>query len=299
MFLKNILIIMALSAVLLGGAITARAELQPPEDVAACESSPPGQIAIALAPEDNDGLALASAFREHLELQGKDPAIVDALYKASMSTGVDFRLLLLKAIMESDLGRFSAAAQTSARGVFQYIEPTWLILISRHGTQLGYPHYQDAVRISPKTGNPYLKKRDAFLRPEILALRHDPEASAMMKAFQIQDETEIIRSYKHSKAPTPTDHYIAHMLGLKLARDFYDMMDKGSPMALARLNQPEMREAARLNRQFFFSRGKALQAGDVYKRFDARVKQELASIDKVGATPYDPPCSTVRTAAFH
>ncbi len=293
------MIMMVCTASVWGGVHAARADVTPEPEAPLCLEIPAADhLAIALHPEDNKSLALAEAFRDHLALQGKDPAIINALYKASIKTGVDFELLLLKAIMESDLGRLTVAAHSTARGVFQYIEPTWLILISRHGKALGYPQYQEAVQISRKTGNPYLNKRDEFLRSEILALRHDPEVSAQMKALQIIEETEVIRSLKKKKEVTATDHYIAHMLGLNLAHDFYNMINKGSPLAVAKLNKPEMREATKLNKQFFFEKGHALNAAESYDRFTRSVKRELASIEKVGALPYTPPCGDIVSAAL-
>ena len=282
-----------------GNAPSAHADITPEPDAPSClETTPANTLSLALHPDDDKSLSLAIAFQDHLALQGKDPAIIGALYKASIATGVDFELLLLKAIMESDLGRLTAAAHSTARGVFQYIEPTWLILISRHGAALGYPQYQEAVKISRKTGNPYLNKRDEFLRSEILALRHDPETAATMKAMQVLEETEVIRGFKKKKEVTATDHYIAHMLGLHLAKVFYDLMDKGSPLAVAKLNKPEMREAAMLNKQFFYEKGRALPATEAYGRFKKIVNRELANIKKVGAAPYSAPCADIVNAAL-
>ncbi len=221
---------------------------------------------------------LASAYEEHLKQKGQDSSVIGSLYNASVKSGVDMELLLLKAILESDLGRYIEAKRSSARGLFQYIEPTWLILIKRYGAQIGYPEYASAIKIGKRTGIPYFKGPAKYLRPEILALRYDPDASAMIKAYQIKEETQTIRSYKRSKRVTTTDHYIAHMMGLSLARDFYDLKNKNSIIAVARLNRPEMREAAKLNRIFFYDKKRPLTAPEAYKKFDARVKREIKRI---------------------
>ena len=229
----------------------------------------------------NKQLHLAQAYETHLEEKGQDGAVISNLYKASIKSGVDFELLLVKAILESDLGRFKEARHSSARGVFQYIEPTWLVLIKRYGKQIGYPEYARAVSVSKRSGIPYFKGPAKYLRPEILALRYDPEASALIKAYQIKEETDVIRSFKRSKKVTATDHYIAHMMGLALAKELYDLKYKNSVIAVARLNKPEMREAAKLNRLFFYDGKRALTATAVYRKFEQRINRELKRIRNV------------------
>ncbi len=189
----------------------------------------------------------ASAWIHHLQTnteEGYDPGIIAALFQASERTGTDFDLLLLKAILESDLGRVTVAQRSSARGVFQFIEPTWLILMHRYGMEAGFPNYAYKIRISARSGIPHLKGPDKALRHDILALRQDPFVAAYIKARQVQEDTDVLRAYKKGDAVTATDHYIAHMLGLRLAREFYDLLEKDSVLAVARLNMPEMREVA-------------------------------------------------------
>lgn len=251
---------------------------------------------INLSPQDHERLQLANAYTEHMKADKQDPRVIKALYRASLKTGVDFDLLLMKAILESDLGRYNAAARSSARGVFQYIEPTWLILIKRYGDKIGYPEYAKAIQISRREGFPYFKGNDKYLREEILALRYDDNISAMIKAYQIIEETDVIRGYKNGGAVTATDHYVAHMLGLKLAKDLYDLMNRNSIFAVARLNNPQMREAAMLNRNFFYDNKTPLTAHAVYRKFESRVDREMQRIRSVGRRPVkEPDCMLATT----
>lgn len=244
-----------------------------------------------LSETDRKRLQLANAYIRRLETEGQNPDVVKALYRASLKTGVDFDLLIMKAILESDLGKYNAAAHSTARGVFQYIEPTWLILMNRYGDKIGYPEYARAIKISRREGFPYFSGNDKYLREEILALRHDHDIAAMIKAYQIIEETAVISGYKRDETVTATDHYVAHMLGLKLAKDLYDMRHSGSVLALARLNNPQMREAAMLNKQFFYGRDKSpLTASAVYNQFEKRVDREMKRIRDVARYTGTPGC---------
>lgn len=257
-----------------------------------CGQAPVGSLYMQAA--DNDRLDLARAFKSYLEDKGRDPRVVNAIYKASLKSGVDFELLLLKAIMESDLGQYNVATGSSARGLFQYIAPTWLVLMKRYGAELGYPHYADAIGFAGRSPVPQIKNKNKYLEAEILALRHDPEASAMMKALQIKEETDMLRSFKKSQV-SATDHYISHMLGLPLSKELYDLRRNKSIIAVARLNKPEMREAAKLNKPFFYDGKRALTATEVYARFEQRVQREFRTIYTVGKTDKNVVCTAAKT----
>lgn len=243
------------------------------------ESHSPVEVHIQLNKADQTNLELARHMERVMSQYGYDIAITRALYRAHLKTGVDFRLLVLKAIIESDYGRFNVAANSSARGVFQYIEPTWLVLMHRYGKKAGYGHYADAITYSKKTKMASLSGTARYLRGEILALRHNPEAAAIIKAFQILEETDVIRGYKRGKSVTATDHYIAHMLGLYVMKDFYGLIERRSVIAPAKLStNVHMREAAITNKGFFFKGKTPLSAMQSYKRFEAKVEQQFRKI---------------------
>ena len=249
--------------------------------------------------KDEKRLELARALKTYLKIQGRDERLATAIYKASLKTGVDFELMVLKAKMESDLGRATVAANSSARGVFQYIEPTWLTLIRRYGDDLGYPHYANAIARSKYPGLPYIKNRNPYLKAEILSLRHDPGTSALIKAYQVKEETNVIRSYKRGNRVTATDHYIVHMLGLSLAKEFYTMKNRGSILALAKMNKPAMREAAKLNRPFFYDGKRPLTARQAYAKFEQKVGREFKAIQNVAYKNKTPACAQTQEPAVH
>lgn len=233
--------------------------------------------AVLLQGPDEKRLQLARSLKIYLKENGFDERLSASIYKASAKTGVDFELMVLKARMESDYGRATIAQHTSARGVFQYIEPTWLTLMRRYGDEIGYGHYAKAIKRAKYPGLPYIEGNNPYLKAEILALRHDLDASAMLQAYQVREETDVIKSMKRGRV-TATDHYIVHMLGVPLAKEFFKMRAHAPQSSPARSRTPAMREAASLNRAFFYSGKRPLAAREVYAKYEARVGKEIRSL---------------------
>src|SRR5712675_3432190 len=79
---------------------------------------------------------------------GIDPSrarIAGAIKQAANTTGTSFEYLLTTAKMESNLNPTASASTSSARGLFQFIDQTWLGTVKGAGSQLGYGNYADAI----------------------------------------------------------------------------------------------------------------------------------------------------------
>ncbi len=249
--------------------------------VVSTKSSSKYGLRINLLQRERNDIILASSLQKSLKDSGRDDRVISALYHASLKTGVDFELLVIKAMMESNLGLFVSSRQSSAKGVFHYIEATWLSLIHRYGEDIGLHEYAQAVSIS-KANIPYLKPKNEHYRKKILALRLDPFISAMIKGYQIKEEGKIIRKWKNGEHVTVTDHFIVHMLGLNLAGTFYKLKNKRSDMKLANSKNAAMREAVRNNRFFFYdTKKKALNARQSYAKFRERVSAAQEKISNI------------------
>src|SRR5580704_6426525 len=103
--------------------------------------------------------------------------VTGAIRQASQATGTSFSYLLATAQVESGLNPHAGAATSSARGLFQFIEQTWLGTIKQSGAQLGYGRYADAIT---RTASGRYEVTDPTMRQEILKLRNDPVANAVM-----------------------------------------------------------------------------------------------------------------------
>ena len=238
-------------------------------------------LRINLVQRERNDIILASSLQKSLIDSGRDDRVISALYHASLKTGVDFELLVVKAMMESNLGLFVSSRQSSAKGVFHYIEATWLSLIHRYGKKIDFPEYAKAISIS-ESNIPYLKPENEHFRKEILALRLDPFVSALIKGYQIKEEGKIIRKWKDGAHVTVTDHFIVHMLGLNLAGTFYKLKKSNSDVKLANSKNAAMREAVNNNRFFFYgSNKKALNAQQSYAKFRERIAAAQKKISDI------------------
>src|SRR3978361_1800314 len=83
---------------------------------------------------------------------GIDPSrarIAGAIKQAASTTGTSFEYLLATAKMESNFNPTASASTSSARGLYQFIDQTWLGTVKEAGAQLGYSKYADAITRSP------------------------------------------------------------------------------------------------------------------------------------------------------
>ena len=136
-------------------------------------------------------------------------AVTGAIAQASQATGTSFGYLLATAQVESGLNPQAGASTSSARGLFQFIEKTWLATIKQAGPALGYARYADAIS-QDASGN--YEVRDRSLRNEILKLRGDPTANALMAGAFTKSNASVL-SGRLGRSPSEGELYIAHFLG--------------------------------------------------------------------------------------
>lgn len=136
-------------------------------------------------------------------------AVTGAIRQAAQATGTSFQYLLATARVESGLNPQAGAATSSARGLFQFVEQTWLGTIKQSGAALGYGRYADAIS---KTASGRYVVQDPALRNEILKLRNDPAANAVMAGAFTQANAALL-AQKLGRSPSEGELYIAHFLG--------------------------------------------------------------------------------------
>ena len=71
--------------------------------------------------------------------------IAGAIKQAADTTGTSFEYLLSTAKMESNFNPKAGASTSSAHGLYQFIDQTWLGTVKEAGAQLGYGQYADAI----------------------------------------------------------------------------------------------------------------------------------------------------------
>src|SRR6516165_10719444 len=145
--------------------------------------------------------------------QGVDPTrlrVTGAIKQASSSTGTSFQFLLATAKMESDFNPSAGASTSSARGLYQFIDQTWLGTVKEAGGQLGYGQYADAIT---KTSSGDYAVSDPAARQAILKLRDDPTAASTMAAALTQSNSFKLTG-EIGRRPTDSELYMAHFMGV-------------------------------------------------------------------------------------
>ena len=176
-----------------------------------------------------------------------DARVSYAIGQAAQRTGVDFDYLWNQARVESSLDPAAKAKTSSAAGLYQFIEQSWLGTVKKHGAEHGYAAAADSIR---RRADGRYVVADGQTRREILALRYDADASAAMAAEFASDNADYLAP-RIGREPNSTDLYFAHFLGSAGASRFLRAAD-ASPDSAAAASFP--REAA-ANRSIFYTRG--------------------------------------------
>ncbi|HEV2559798.1 MAG TPA: transglycosylase SLT domain-containing protein [Microvirga sp.] len=216
--------------------------------------------------------------------------VVDAIRQGAEKTGVGFDYLLKTAQRESALNPGAKAPTSSATGLFQFIEQTWLGLIKSEGAKAGLP---DMAQVVSTRQDGTHAVTDPRMRQAILELRQDPEVASVMAGALTQKNREQLTA-ELGREPSGADLYIAHFLGARGAADLIRTAER-SPGRAAAADFPD---AAGANRTIFYDRdGRARGAGEVY----AMLAQSHAGTSAAPAFAPDRPLAFAQTdgPAFH
>ena len=205
--------------------------------------------------------------------------IQSAIAQASSRTGIDFDYLLGQAKLESGLNANARAGTSSASGLYQFIEQSWLAVVKQHGAEHGLSWAADSIG---RGANGRLGVGDPATRQAILNLRNDPAAASLMAAEHASDNKDALET-SLGRPATGTDLYMAHFLGLGGARKFLSTM-QAQPGATAAHLFPA---AAAANRGVFYaSDGQPRSLNEVYDRFAAKLGNGAGQTNEMPATHF-------------
>ena len=119
--------------------------------------------------------------------------VLNALKSASAATGADFGYLVRTAQRESNFDPSAKAPTSSATGLFQFTNETWLNVLDRYGAQ-------------------HNVATDGQSRADLLALRNDPDLSARMAGELARENSKILEK-KLGRPATSAELYVAHFMG--------------------------------------------------------------------------------------
>jgi hypothetical protein len=207
--------------------------------------------------------------------------LVETIVRASIVTGVSPVYLMALADKESSFDTDVGADTSTAVGLFQFIEKTWLQSVKAFGPRFGLADEAKAIDIVD--GEPVVA--DAERRRKILDLRRDPYISAIMAAEMAKRDRKVLAE-QAGRDLTFSESYLAHFLGLLKAGRFMELLND-KPKYSARREFPA---AARANRAIFFKRHgrrrKDMSVAEVFGKIDGMIHKRVTRysnlIDAVG-----------------
>jgi hypothetical protein len=191
-----------------------------------------------------------------MTIESVKSAVGLAIQRAAEATGADFGFLMRAAARESGYNPGARAASSSAAGLFQFVEQTWLGALKRHGAKHGYAGYANLIH---DAGDGRLSVADGAAKKAVMALRLDPGAASMM-AGELAEENCTYLKGRVGREPTGGELYAAHFLGAKGSAQLIEAMQSRPGASAAHL----FPDAATANPAIFYRDGHACSVAEVY-----------------------------------
>ena len=217
-----------------------------------------------------------------------DPTVLRSIQQASQATSTDFGLLMAQAARESGFQANAKSPTSSAAGLFQFVDSTWLDMVHRFGDKYGVG---DLARQISQTSSGKLIVANANVKQQILDLRSDPTLSADLAAeYTKQNQSEVEQAI--GRPLSRGDLYMAHFLGAGGATEFLKALDTGGNTAAAKL----LPDAAAANPSIFYdASGRAKTVGEIYQTVASTIEKTAGTFG--GETPTLPYSSASATVA--
>lgn len=171
--------------------------------------------------------------------------------------------------VESGLRADLRARTSTAAGLFQFIEATWLDLLQRHGTKHGLAANAPVAVDPAKKGAARFHFASAERRQAALDLRFDPSVAAALAAEYVQENRAQLAGTL-ARTPQAADLYMAHFLGAGDARRFLHEMERAPEADASRM----FPAPAAANHGVFFTRdGSPRSLRAIYDLFASRLPE--------------------------
>ncbi|GAB5388996.1 MAG: hypothetical protein Alpg2KO_19640 [Alphaproteobacteria bacterium] len=192
-----------------------------------------------------------------------------------MGTTRDLHYLIGKSGIESSFQTGLKAGTSSATGLFQFINSTWLIMVKTHGHKYGLEEMAADITID-RNGRPRVTTEER--KQEILALRYHAGLNSVMGAEYTASNDRGLQARLGANArATDADRYLMHFFGGGDGPRFVSLMRR-SPNAAA---APYFRRPARANRPIFYTRsGRARSFAQVYRLFERKTQSMDSLMDR-------------------
>ena len=183
--------------------------------------------------------------------------IESAIRRAASATGIDFGFLLHTAKRESGFNAMAHAPSSSAAGLFQFVEQTWMSTLKRHGPAYGYARYADLI--SEGADGRFSVPQGEAAKKAVMDLRYDAHAASVMAGELASDHAAYLRG-RTGRAPPGGALTAAHFLGAQGSAKLIEAYGSNPNQTAAAL----FPDAAGANRNVFYRSGRALTVAEVY-----------------------------------
>jgi len=202
---------------------------------------------------------------------------------------MDFGLLLAQAQQESGFQPDAKASGSSATGLFQFIESTWLAMVKRFGDKYGVGGLAQQIGTGAN-GHPQVT--DPATRQRILDLRQDPRLSSALAAEYARLNKSALEQALGRPAGS-ADLYLAHFLGSGGAVTFLKALGQSDSTPAAEL----LPQAAAANHAVFYDAGsgRPRSLAEIYQDFATRIGREARQFS--GLTVAGTPAAQAATVA--
>ncbi len=203
-------------------------------------------------------------------------SIVENVVQAAKTTDMDPALLMAIADKESSFAPTAKAGTSSASGLFQFVEKTWLKALQAFGLRYGQEKAVKAIQggEAPRVA--------AQKRSEILKLRNDPYLSAALAAEMLKRDGAKIAE-RVGRPLTPGETYLIHFLGPEDAGRFIEKLNKTPNASAAQL----LPKPARANKPIFYEKqGRKLKdrsLSEVHEAFEHMMGSRASRYQNVEA----------------
>jgi hypothetical protein len=196
--------------------------------------------------------------------------LVDTIVRAGRVVGADPTLLMAVADKESSFSTSVQAKTSSATGLYQFIEQTWLGVVNEFGGRHGLAAEANLIA---RSGRQFVVA-DAAERQRILDLRREPYLSALLAAEMLKRDTlRLERAMRRHLSGG--EIYLIHFLGPDAAQTFIETMEQAPGAKAADL----LPRPAQANRPIFYAEAggetKTLSVAEIHKKFNDMIKVRL------------------------
>ncbi len=200
--------------------------------------------------------------------------LVEKVTRAALQVKMDPILLMAIADKESSFATEVQASTSSATGLFQFIERTWLGVVRDFGPAYGLDR---EAKLAAASG------LDPAERGRILDLRRDAYLSAVMTAEMLKRDALRIQK-KMGRNLSGGEIYLLHFLGPDGTEKLLDRVAQAPSAAAAEL----LPKPAEANKSIFYAAGeggpKALSVSEIKGKFDTMISVRLDRYKGVAGT---------------